>query len=172
MKLESVKAVVEALGADHVRYLVVGGLAVVAHGYVRYTKDLDLVIQLLPDNVRRAMAALARLGYRPAVPVTAAQFADPASRERWIREKGMTVFQLWSDGHRETPIDVFVAEPFDFDTEYEAALRKSLFGRLEVRVVSLPTLIRMKEAVGRPEDRIDVERLRELLDAGGKAPAP
>jgi hypothetical protein len=164
MKLESVKAVVEALAGAQARYLVVGGLAVVAHGYVRYTKDVDLVIQLVPDNIRRAMAALERLGYRPAVPVPIEEFADPASRGRWIREKGMTVFQLWSDAHRETPIDVFVAEPFDFDREYEAALRKPLFGRLEVRVVSLPTLIRMKEAVGRPEDRIDVEHLRQMLD--------
>jgi hypothetical protein len=164
MKLESVKAIVEALNRGRVRYLVVGGLAVVAHGYVRYTKDVDLVIQLLPDNVRRAMTALGLLGYRPAVPVPAEQFGDPANRERWIREKGMTVFQLWSDAHRETPIDVFVAEPFDFDAEYDAALRKPLFGRLEVRIVSLPTLIRMKEAVGRPEDKLDVEHLRQALD--------
>lgn len=169
MRLGSVKAVVEALHAAGARYLVVGGLAVVAHGYVRYTKDIDLVIQLLPDNVRRAMAALERLGYRPAVPVAAEQFGDPASRERWIREKGMTVFQLWSDAHRETPIDVFVAEPFDFDAEYEAALRKPLFGRLELRVVSLRTLIAMKEAVGRPEDRLDVEHLRQLLDGEDRA---
>lgn len=164
MKLDSVRAIVEALNESDARYLVVGGLAVAAHGYVRYTKDVDLVIQLLPENVRRAMAALGRLEYRPAVPVSAEQFADPATRERWIHEKGMTVFQLWSDAHRETPIDVFVAEPFDFDAEYEAALRKHLFGRLEVRVVSLLTLIRMKEAVGRPEDKVDVENLRLLQD--------
>lgn len=165
MKLESVKAIIEALNGARARYLVVGGLAVVAHGYVRYTKDVDLVVQLLPDNLSRALAALHRLGYRPAVPVPIGQFADPESRERWIREKHMTVFQLWSETHRETPIDVFVAEPFDFDREYEAALRKRLFGRLEVPVVSLPTLIRMKETAGRAEDRIDVEHLRAMLEA-------
>lgn len=166
MKLESVKAIVEALNGAEVRYLVVGGLAVVAHGYVRYTKDVDLVIQLVPDNVRRAMRALQGLGYRPGVPVRAEEFADAENRMRWIREKGMTVFQLWSDAHRETPVDLFVAEPFDFDKEYEAALRKSLFGRLEVRVATIPTLIRMKEAAGRAEDKVDVERLRERLRDG------
>ncbi len=163
MKLESVKSIVEALNAAKVRYLVVGGLAVVAHGYVRYTKDLDLVIQLVPDNIRRALRALQSLGYRPGIPVSVDQFADPANRERWMREKDMKVFQLWSDEHRETPIDVFVSEPFDFDKEYGAALRKPVFGRLEVRVATIPTLIRMKEAAGRPEDKIDVERLRERL---------
>jgi len=143
---------------------VVGGLAVIAHGYLRFTKDVDFVIQLLPDNIERAFGAFAVLGYRPLVPVTGEQFADAGTRERWIREKGMTVLQLWSDNHRETPIDLFVAEPFDFDTEYEGALRKSLFGRFEVRVVSIPTLIDMKEAAGRPEDKIDVEHLRMRLD--------
>ena len=142
----------------------VGGLAVIAHGYLRFTKDVDFVIQLLPDNIERAFGAFAVLGYRPLVPVTGEQFADAGTRERWIREKGMTVLQLWSDNHRETPIDLFVAEPFDFDTEYEGALRKSLFGRFEVRVVSIPTLIDMKEAAGRPEDKIDVEHLRMRLD--------
>jgi len=164
MRLESVQAIVEALNGAKVRYLVVGGLAVIAHGYLRFTKDVDFVIQLLPDNIKRAFKAFAALGYRPLVPVTWEQFADAGNRERWIREKGMRVLQFWSDAHRETPIDVFVAEPFDFDAEYEAALRKSLFGRLEVRVASITTLIGMKESAGRPEDKIDVEHLRMMLE--------
>jgi len=164
MKLKSVEAIVEVLNGAKVRYLVVGGLAVIAHGYLRFTKDVDFVVQLRPDNIKRAFGALAALGYRPLVPITGEQFADASNRERWIREKGMMVLQLWSDHHRETPIDVFVTEPFDFDTEYEGALRKSLFGRFEVRVVSISTLIDMKVAAGRPEDVIDVEHLRLRLD--------
>lgn len=163
MKLESVKAIVEALNGAGVRYLVAGGLAVIAHGYLRFTKDIDLVIQLHPDNVVKAIKALGKLGYKPAAPVAAEDFADPAKRQEWIREKGMEVFQLWSDAHRETPVDVFVHEPFDFDREYEAATRKSLYGRLDVRVVSIATLIKMKEAAGRVEDKIDVEYLRLRL---------
>ncbi len=151
----------------NVRYIVVGGLAVIAHGYLRYTKDVDLVIQLKPDNIERAFEALVPLGYRPAVPITREQFADPANRERWAREKGMTVLQLWSDDHRETPIDVFVTEPFDFDAEYMAAVRKPLSGGIELRVARISTLIRMKEIAGRPEDKIDIEHLRMRLDDSG-----
>ena len=51
MKLKSVRAVIEALNGAQVRYLVVGGLAVVAHGYLRFTNAVDLVIQLQPDNM-------------------------------------------------------------------------------------------------------------------------
>ena len=164
MKLSSFDAIVTALQAAGVRYLVAGGLAVNAHGYLRFTKDVDFVVQLIPDNIERAFAALGTLGYRPIVPVTAAQFADSAVRQGWIRDKGMQVLQFWSHMHPETPIDMFASEPFPFDEEYHRALVKPLHGTLAVRFVSIPALIRMKETAGRPQDRIDIENLRMRLD--------
>lgn len=163
MRLASFEAIAAALRDAGVRYLVAGGLAVNAHGYVRFTKDVDFVIQLVPDNIRRAFAALATLGYQPLVPIRADQFADAAQRERWIAEKGMQVLQFWSDAHRETPVDMFVREPFVFDEEYQRALVKPL-GSISVRFVSIPALIRMKEEAGRSQDRIDIDQLRMMLD--------
>lgn len=164
MKLASVEAIVRALNEAGVRYLVAGGLAVNAHGYLRFTKDADLVIELVPDNIKRVFAALEPLGYKPIAPVTAEQFADRSTREGWIRDKNMQVLQLWSDRHRETSIDLFVHEPFQFDEEYAKALIKPLYGTIEVRFVSIPTLIKMKEAAGREQDRIDIEHLRMRLE--------
>lgn len=54
MELSHLEQIFGALNEAQVRYLVVGGLAVIAHGYVRYTNDLDLVIQLDEPNARRA----------------------------------------------------------------------------------------------------------------------
>lgn len=159
MKLASFEAVVRALNEADVRYLIAEGFALNAYGYLRFTKDADLIIQLVPDNIRHAFAALDTPGYKPLVPVTADQFADRSTPEGWIRDKGMQVLQLWSDGHRETPIDMFVHEPFLFDEEYAKALLKPLYGSIEVRFVSIPTLIRMKEAAGREQDRTDIEHL-------------
>ncbi len=164
MKLSSFDSLVRALDAAGARYLVAGGLAVAAHGYLRFTRDVDLVVQLAPDNILATFAALEEIGYRPLVPVTAAQFADPARRNEWIRDKGMTVLNFWSDRHRDTPVDVFVTEPFAFDDEYTRALLKPL-GVVAVRFVSIASLIRMKELAGRPQDRIDIEYLRKLADA-------
>lgn len=164
MKLGSVEAVVLALNGAGVRFLVAGGLAVNAHGYLRFTKDADLVLDLEPGNVRRAFEALRLLGYQPSVPITADGFADAELRERWIREKNMRVLQFWSDHHRETPLDVFVQAPFAFDEEYARALVKELGDAGPVRFVSLRTLIRMKESAGRPEDRIDIEHLTMRLE--------
>jgi uncharacterized protein (DUF1330 family) len=77
-EIERVLAALERAG---VRYLVVGGVAVVLHGFLRTTADLDLVIQLDPANVRRALDALTDLGYQPRAPVPAeseAPFHDQA----------------------------------------------------------------------------------------------
>ena len=163
MKLDSFSAIVKALDGANVRYLVAGGLAVNAHGYLRFTKDVDIVVQLVPENVVRTLGALERLGYRPTAPVTPEQFADRETRDGWIRDKGMRVLQLWSDEHRQTSVDIFVYEPFGFDEEYAVALVKPLYGA-EVRFVSIPTLIRMKEEAGRPQDKIDIEHLRMRLE--------
>lgn len=170
MKLASFEAIVRALNEAGVRYLIAGGLAVNAHGYLRFTKDADFVLQLIPDNIKRALAALEALGYKPLAPVTAEQFADRATREGWIRDKGMQVrFDNAKRTHRETSIDIFVQEPFSFDEEYVNALIKPLYGSIEVRFVSITTLIKMKEAVGREQDRIDIEHLRmRLEDDAGK----
>ncbi len=164
MKVGSFDALVRALEQAKVRFLVAGGLAVNAHGYLRFTRDVDLVVQLAPGNVTSAFAALAAIGYRPIVPVTGADFADDRTRAGWIRDKGMTVLNFWSEVHRDMPIDVFVTEPFDFDVEYDRALVKPL-GAIAVRFVSIPTLIRMKELAGRPQDRIDIDYLRRIGDA-------
>jgi len=153
-----------AMNEAGVRFLVAGGLAVSAHGYLRFTKDADLVLELTPENVRAAFAALASVGYRPLVPITAEQFGDSALRTMLVQEKGMQVLQFWSDQHRETPVDVFVQVPFEFSDEYARALVKPLPGAGDVRFVSIPTLIRMKEEAGRSQDRIDIEHLRMLLD--------
>ena len=70
MTLGSFDLLVRALEEAGVRYLVAGGLAVNAHGYLRFTRDIDLVIQLSPQNILSAFAAFETLGYKPLVPVT------------------------------------------------------------------------------------------------------
>jgi len=162
MKLASLEAIAVALNEAHARYLIVGGLAVAAHGHGRATFDIDMVVQLQSNNVTKAMTALESLGYRPTVPVPAQQFADPALREVWIRDKNMVVFQLRSDQHPETCVDLFVNEPFDFNCEYDQALVGEIRPGLHARFVRLEALIRMKEAAGRDKDREDIRQLRLL----------
>lgn len=163
--LAAFESIATALGDAGVRYLVAGGLAVNAHGYVRLTYDVDLVVQLAPENVKQAFAALAGIGFRPSVPVTGEQFADAAQRAAWIRDKGMQVLNFYSEAHRPVSVDVFVSEPFDFDREYAAAMQGELAPGLMVRFVSIPALIAMKRLANRPRDIDDIEHLRTIMEA-------
>ena len=162
MKLAIFEAVCTALKAAKVRFLIAGGLAVNAHGYLRLTYDVDLVIQLDPKNIQSAFKALAQLGYRPSVPVTGAQFADAQQRKDWIKHKGMQVLNFHSEVHRQMPVDVFVTEPFDFDHEFKSAIRGKLAPGLTVRFVSIATLIKMKKLANRPKDLDDIEHLHTI----------
>lgn len=160
-----IEQVLQALSRAGVRYLVVGGVAVVLHGHLRATADLDLVVQLDEANVLRALDALDALGYRPRPPVPARAFADAATREAWVREKGLTVFSLWSDRFPQLEVDLFAREPFDFAEAFARAVQVPL-GDHAVPVAALDDLIALKQAAGRPQDRADVEALRSLQDAG------
>ena len=66
--------VFEKLNQKKVRYCVAGGVAAVLHGVMRMTIDLDLIIDMSPDNIDKFFEALSELGYRPRVPVTAEDF--------------------------------------------------------------------------------------------------
>jgi predicted nucleotidyltransferase len=164
METRSIEAIVRALEAASVRYLIVGGLAVNAHGYSRMTRDIDLVIQLEPANTQRGLDALLGAGYHLMIPEKPEAFADPAVREKWRTEKGMIVLKLWSDEHRRTPIDIFVYEPFAFDREYESAVWVEISPGLRAPVVSLPALLQMKREAGRPRDLEDINELTRGRD--------
>jgi hypothetical protein len=159
MKLASFEAIVQALNDASVRFIVVGGVAVNAHGYGRITQDVDLVVQLQPEAVVAAFKALETLGYYPRVPISASQFADASLRADWIREKGMKVLNFHSDLHRETPIDLFITEPFDFEQEYDTALIQESSPGLPVRIVRLESLLKMKQESGRGQDLADIDEL-------------
>lgn len=164
MEVRSVEAIVRALNEANVRYLIVGGLAVNAHGYERLTDDVDLVIGLEPDNVIRGLRALGAIDYQMSIPVTPEAFADPARRDKWREEKQMIVLKLWSDTHRRTPVDVFIYEPFDFESEYATAMRETVVGSCSAPIVSYETLIRMKREAARPRDLADIADLSRIQE--------
>lgn len=162
MNPESLEKLFVALNAASVRYLVVGGLAVLAHGYLRMTRDLDLVIALDGDNPKRALECFAELGYRPNIPVELMDFADPATRSLWQEEKGMQVYQLVSDRFVDCPVDLFVEEPFAFSQMHAARIDYALGAATTIPVVGLDHLRAMKSQAGRPRDLLDLEELDRL----------
>ena len=163
VRKENLVEVAEALARHEVRYLFAGGMAVLAHGYLRTTMDIDIVVGLSSGNILAAFKALESIGYRPRQPITAEQFADTELRESWRREKHMLVLQFWADD--KPGVDVFVYEPFDFEAEFDQALVEKVDSVTDARFVSVETLLDMKRDAGRDKDLIDIEALSRLYEA-------
>lgn len=155
-----------ALGESGARYVVVGGMAVVLHGYARLTADIDLAVDLSPGEATKVVAALTRIGMIPRAPVAARDFANAEKRRMWIEEKGMRVFSMY-DPHRPlVEVDLFVDPPIPFDELMSRADSFTIEGRT-VRVASIPDLIAMKRAAGRPTDEEDIAALEAILARRG-----
>jgi tRNA nucleotidyltransferase/poly(A) polymerase len=62
--------VFSSLNSQGVKYVVIGGIAAIAHGVPRATFDLDILIEATPDNARRLLDALAEAGFGTALLTT------------------------------------------------------------------------------------------------------
>lgn len=153
--------VFQSLQNHKVSYLVSGGVAVVLHGVLRFTADLDLIVDFEPENLKRLLLALHESGYKPKLPVRASDFLDPANRKLWAEEKNMIVFSFYN---REAPyklIDIFVEELIPFN-ELDSAKKEVFAGGIHIPVVSMDHLIRLKKLADRRQDIADIESLEEL----------
>jgi hypothetical protein len=154
---KSFVSLAQAFNESGVRYLVVGGLAVNAHGYHRLTLDIDIVLDTTEQNLRKAMAALTRLEYRALAPVPIEQFADASRRQEWISD-----FTLHNPNDLKTRLDLFVEAPFDFEKAYEHVAWKEIGDGVRASFVGFDDLIALKRTSGRLQDLADIDQLEEF----------
>ena len=162
------KAVVEfdptdifaALNHGKVKYLVVGGIAVVMYGVRRTTGDVDLCVHLTTDNLERLANALKRIGFVPRVPAPITGLADAKTRQLWTRQRGMKVYSFIEPyGTLPRNVDVMVTPPTNFEALYRRRKTIALRG-VSVPLIPVNELARMKRRAGRPQDLQDVQDLR------------
>ena len=159
--------IIAALELAQVRYVVAGGFAVNLHGFLRFTKDLDLLIDLEPGNAAHAIRVLGALGMTSRLPVPIEDFADEAKRDDWFRNRNMLVFQLWDPKDPTCAVDVFIRNPIDFERLWSNSEHVEL-GRTACRIAGIHDLIAMKQQAARPQDLRDIEELRRILELSGR----
>lgn len=164
MKVETLEIIFKAFNHAQVKYIVAGGIAVNIHGYQRMTSDLDIAIALSQKNIQRAINCLETLKYKTIIPIQLSEFCIESNRLDWHNNRNMEVLSLQSDQHPETTIDIFVTDPFNFDQEYLTSNIIELSPDISFKVVSLNTLILMKQAAGRAKDMDDIEHLKMIRD--------
>lgn len=155
------EVIFDALNRASVRYVVVGGVAVVLHGFARLTGDLDLMIDLAPDAARRALRVMTRLGLRPRVPVKVSDFADADTRRRWRLEKHMQVFTMIDPDDPTRQVDLFVEPPLPFEDVWRRAELVAT-ANTTARIAAIEDLIHLKRLAGRRRDIEDIEALEEI----------
>ncbi len=149
-----------ALNAAQVKYLLVGGLAVVLYDIRRTTGDIDLSVHLTTENLERLANALKDIGFVPRVPVPITGLADPNTRQLWTKRKGMKVYSFIEPyGVPPRNIDVMVEPLKNFEAVYRRRKVATLRGVL-VPLIPVNELARMKRKAGRPQDLQDVQDLR------------
>ena len=105
MKIEDI---LRSLEQEKVKYAVVGGVAVVIYGYVRFTKDIDLVIDFTKENIERFAKAMERLNFKPGPPIEIIDIANEDKRKEWISEKNAKVITFYNPDYPLIQIDILL----------------------------------------------------------------
>ena len=135
--------------ANNVKYMVIGGYAVVQYTEPRFTKDLDLWISTHPDNAEAVFAALKEFG-APLEGMSPKDFSE----EGYFYQMGVPPVR----------VDILMGIPgVQFDEAWERRVEVQ-FDDVSVTIISREDLIQAKRAAGRPQDLLDANSLEQAVD--------
>jgi hypothetical protein len=138
------KEFIQLLNDNQVNYLVIGGYAVAIHGHPRYTKDIDIWIEISEENSQKIITALTEFGFG-SLGLTAKDFQEPHQ-----------IIQL---GYPPNRIDLITSpDGIDFQTCYDSKI-EIMLDDIAVKFIDLDNLKKNKLASGRLQDLADLENL-------------
>ncbi|HEX8265796.1 MAG TPA: DUF6036 family nucleotidyltransferase [Pyrinomonadaceae bacterium] len=137
---------VELLNSNSVKYLIVGGYAVAFHGHPRYTKDLDVWLELSEENAERVVQALRDFGF---------------GSLNFTKEDFLLTGQVVQLGYPPSRIDLINSpDGVDFAECFASRIEIEIEG-LKISIIDLENLKKNKKASGRLQDLADLEKLGE-----------
>jgi len=138
------KEFIKSLNDNDVRYMVVGGYAVALHGYPRYTKDIDIWVEMSAENAGRIIKAIEQFGF---------------GSLGLVEEDFLVEDQIVQLGYAPNRIDLMSTVPgIEFDESYRKRVKVEIDGE-EVDFIDLESLRKNKRASGRLQDLADLEKL-------------
>jgi predicted nucleotidyltransferase len=153
-----IRGILEALAREGVEFLIIGGVAVGFHGYVRATKDVDIVPAPEFENLAKLARVLRELDAQieGAEEFEGEELPDPLDPEalalggNWVLRTRLGRFDIMQ----------WIGEDALWEKLSPTGIEAEI-GGLTVKVVSYDGLVTLKEHAGRPEDLLDLQRLRE-----------
>ena len=153
-----IQGIFEALDRGDVEYLVIGGVAVGFHGFVRGTKDVDIVPNPEPENLKRLAGVLSALDAQVegADDFKGEELPDPLDPDalalggNWVLSTRLGRFDVMQ----------WIGDDALWEKLSPTAIEAEV-GRLTIKFTSYENLVSLKQHAGRPQDLIDLQRLRE-----------
>jgi hypothetical protein len=143
-----------------VKYVIVGGIAVNLLGSFRSTADIDILVELSDDNLRKVVSILKKKGYFVKQPVDPMGLASEEIREDWIKNKHMKAFNFYKKENLEE-VDIIIESPVSYESAKKDALKIKI-ENMVLPVLSIDRLIEMKKHTGRSVDNFDIEELKKI----------
>jgi predicted nucleotidyltransferase len=158
-----IQGILEALHGEEVEFLIIGGIAVGFHGFVRGTKDVDIVPNPEPRNLAKLASVLAALDAQVdgVEEFEAGELPDPIDLDalalggNWVLNTRLGRFDVMQ----------WIGDDPLWEKLSPTAVEAEI-GGLTLKVVDYDGLVALKEQAGRPQDAIDLERLREARGEG------
>lgn len=153
-----IRGILGELAQEGVEFLIIGGVAVGFHGYIRATKDVDVVPAPDFQNLARLAQVLRGLDAQ----IEGAEEFEDEELPDPLDPKALGLGGNWVLRTRLGRFDVmqWIGEEALWEKLSPAAIEAEI-GGLTVRMVSYEDLVALKENAGRPEDLIDLQRLRQ-----------
>ncbi|MFN3967205.1 MAG: nucleotidyl transferase AbiEii/AbiGii toxin family protein [Endomicrobiia bacterium] len=144
-----------------IKYIVVGGIAVNLYGIPRMTYDIDLILDLEDENLKKFLSLLKEWGFKPKVPVDIMDFSIREKRDNWIKNKNVKAFNFVNSDWAISEIDIVINTSVNYKNAYKKINYISIQG-VDIPVISITHLIKMKMKSNRKQDIADVGYLKNL----------
>jgi len=145
---------------ERVKYVIVGGIAVNLLGFLRSTADIDIVVEMSNNNLRKVVSILKRKGYHAKQPVDPMGIANEKIRHDWIHNKHMKEFNFYKEDELKE-VDIIIESPVSYQEAKKDALKIKIDATI-LPVISIDNLIKMKKNTGRSVDKFDIEELKKI----------
>lgn len=152
--------ILKAFHKEKVKYILVGGVAANLLGIMRSTADLDILVEMSDNNLKKIVNILKKRGYQIKQPVDPIGIADKKTREDWIQNKHLRALNFYKKDSFEE-VDIIIDSPVTFEkAKKSTSIIKA--GDIALPVISIDNLIRMKEKTGRETDKFDIKELKVI----------
>ena len=136
---------IRAFNDNRVRYILVGGYAVILHGYIRSTADMDIWVDKTKENYQKLKKALNQFG------------APGFSENEFLGDE----FNVWGFGREPNRIEILSeVKGLKFDVAYKKSITYEQ-ENLPIRFINFNDLLESKKAAGRFKDKNDIEQLNK-----------